>query len=209
MLSNPHLTSAQQRALALLSAGFTAAAAARSVGVHRNTVANWLRSSIFREALFQARSDQALAWREQAGSLTPQAIGAIQAIMADPQAPAAVRLQAALAIRGPQPSPANRPPNGAPPRPAATSPAPVAVAGNSSAAVCQLADFKSQMGLFVQIQMWLQTRPRCTKLHNYAQNAQLFPQHRRAKLANPKTGLFGAYSSRLPSSRQRVVILLA
>jgi orotate phosphoribosyltransferase-like protein len=99
MLSNPHLTPAQQRALALLSAGFTAAAAARSVGVHRNTVANWLRSSIFREALFQARSDQALAWREQAGSLTPQAIGAIQAILADPQAPAAVRLQAALAIR--------------------------------------------------------------------------------------------------------------
>ena len=107
MLPDPHLTPAQQRALALLSAGSTAAAAAQSVGVHRNTIGNWLRLSVFREALTQAQRDQAQAWRAQAGSLTSQAVGAIQAILADPQAPAALRLQAALAIRGPQtPEPA-------------------------------------------------------------------------------------------------------
>ena len=98
-MPDPHLTPAQQRALALLSAGSTAAAAAQSVGVHRNTIGNWLRLSIFREALTQAQRDQAQAWRAQAGSLTSQAVGAIQAILADPQAPAALRLQAALGIR--------------------------------------------------------------------------------------------------------------
>jgi len=112
-LPDPHLTPAQQRALALLSAGSTAAAAAQSVGVHRNTIGNWLRLSVFREALTQAQRDQAQAWRAQAGSLTSQAVGAIQAILADPQAPAALRLQAALAIRGP------RTPEPAAPQPAA------------------------------------------------------------------------------------------
>jgi hypothetical protein len=97
---NPVQTQTQQRVLALMSAGSTATAAARSVGVHRNTVGNWLRSSVFREALADARRVQDIAWREQAASLAGQAIGAIQAILADPQTPAAVRLEAALAIRG-------------------------------------------------------------------------------------------------------------
>jgi DNA-binding CsgD family transcriptional regulator len=97
---DPSLTLAQQRVLALMSTGVTASAAARSVGAHRNTVGNWLRSSVFREALAEARRAQAIAWREQAASLAGQATGAIQAILADPQAPAAVRLEAALAIRG-------------------------------------------------------------------------------------------------------------
>ena len=100
--SDRHLTPAQERVLALLAAGSTATAAARLAGIHRNTIGNWLRSSAFREALVEARRDQALAWREQTGALTSQAVGAIQAILADPQAPAAVRLQAALAMRGPQ-----------------------------------------------------------------------------------------------------------
>lgn len=43
MLSDPHLTPTQQRVLALLSTGSTANAAARSVGVHRNTIGNWVR----------------------------------------------------------------------------------------------------------------------------------------------------------------------
>jgi hypothetical protein len=97
------LTPAQQRVLALLSAGSTAATAAQAVGVHRNTVGNWGRSSVFREALNQARRDHELAWREQAASLTSLATDAIQAILADPQTPAAVRLRAALAVSGRQP----------------------------------------------------------------------------------------------------------
>ena len=103
MAPSNHLTPAQQRALALLSAGSTAIAAAQFVGVHRNTVGNWLRTTAFRETLIETRRDQDLAWREQARSLAGQALGAIQAVLADPQAPATVRLKAALAVRGGRP----------------------------------------------------------------------------------------------------------
>jgi len=94
------LTPAQQRALALLSAGSTATATAQFVGVHRNTIGNWLRVTTFRDALIEIRRDQDLARREQTRSLAGQALGAIQAVLADPQAPAAVRLDAALAVQG-------------------------------------------------------------------------------------------------------------
>jgi len=107
------LTPVQHQALTLLSTGSTATAAARCLGLHRNTVGNWMRSSLFREALAQARRKHNQDWRDQAQSLVPRAIDAIQAVLADPQAPAAVRLQAALAIRGSQATP---PPT---PRPAA------------------------------------------------------------------------------------------
>ncbi|MGA2736585.1 MAG: SEC-C metal-binding domain-containing protein [Bryobacteraceae bacterium] len=100
MASGNYLTPAQQRALVLLSAGSTARAAAQSIGVHRNTVGNWLRSNAFREALLEIRRNQDLVWREQIRSLAGQALAAIQAVLADPHAPAAVRLEAALAIHG-------------------------------------------------------------------------------------------------------------
>jgi len=121
MAPGNHLTPAQQRALALLSAGSTATAAAQFVGVHRNTVGNWLRAAAFRDVLIQTRSDQDLAWREQTRSLAGQALGTIQAILADPQVPAAVRLEAALAIQGrPHPkSPAQSDTKPATPKPAA------------------------------------------------------------------------------------------
>jgi hypothetical protein len=77
-----NLTPAQQRVVALLSAGSTATAAAQFVGVHRNTVANWLRSSAFRDALIETRRDQDLAWREQVRSLAGQAVSAIKATLA-------------------------------------------------------------------------------------------------------------------------------
>jgi preprotein translocase subunit SecA len=109
MAPGHHLTPAQQRVLALLSAGSTATAAAQFVGVHRNTVGNWLRSTAFREALIETRRDQGLAWREQARSLAGQALGAIQAVLADPQASAAVRLEAALAIHGRPHAPSHAP----------------------------------------------------------------------------------------------------
>jgi uncharacterized protein YchJ len=82
------LTPAQQRALALLSTGATATAAANFVGVHRNTVRNWLRSAPFRDALAETRREQDLAWREQSRSLMAQALGTFQAVLDHPQAPA-------------------------------------------------------------------------------------------------------------------------
>ena len=89
MAPGHNLTPAQQRVVALLSAGSTATAAAQFVGVHRNTVGNWLRSPAFRDALIEPRRDQDLAWREQARSLAGQAVGAIQAVLAKRLATAA------------------------------------------------------------------------------------------------------------------------
>jgi preprotein translocase subunit SecA len=89
MAPGHNLTPAQQRVVALLSAGSTATAAAQFVGVHRNTVGNWLRSAAFCDALAETRRDQDLAWREQAQSLAGQTLGAIQAVLAKRQAPAA------------------------------------------------------------------------------------------------------------------------
>jgi hypothetical protein len=104
MTPNPHLTPAQQRVLTLLSAGSTASAAAQFVGVHRNTVGNWLRSAGFRQALTDIRHDQDLAWREQSRALADQALTAIRTVLADPKTTPAVRLEAALNIHSRQTS---------------------------------------------------------------------------------------------------------
>jgi len=93
-------TSVQQHALALMSAGGTAVAAAQAVGVHRNTIGNWLRLPEFREALARAADGQAQAWTRQVESLSAQAVDAIRLILADPLTPPATRLRAALAVRG-------------------------------------------------------------------------------------------------------------
>jgi SEC-C motif len=98
MSSNRPLTSAQQQVLALIAAGSTARAAADAAGVHRNTVANWLCLSEFRQAIAQAQYDKALFFREQAESLAAEAHNAIRAMLADPAVPASVRLKAALAM---------------------------------------------------------------------------------------------------------------
>ncbi len=93
------LTQPQEHVLALISAGSTATAAAEAAGVHRNTVANWQRSSpAFRKALNQASYDQVLFWREQAQQLATSALDTIRAILDDPAAPMGTRLRAAMAI---------------------------------------------------------------------------------------------------------------
>jgi hypothetical protein len=113
------LTLSQHRALALMSAGATLAAAARSVGVHRNTIGKWLRSAAFHDALEQARQQQILVWRQQSAPLASQAVAAVQAILSDPQTPPQVRLRAALAIGLPKPSETPIPATPPPPRPPA------------------------------------------------------------------------------------------
>jgi len=101
MSANPTLTPIQEQVLALLSAGSTATAAAEAAGIHRNTVGNWLRSSLdFRQALAQAHYDKALVWREKAESLASDALHTVERMLIDPTTPAAVRLKAALAIVG-------------------------------------------------------------------------------------------------------------
>jgi hypothetical protein len=89
---------AQQKVLALIAAGSTARAAAEAAGVHRNTVANWLCSSEFREAMAEAQYEKALAVRDHADSLAAEAYNVIRAMLTDPAVPAAIRLKAALGL---------------------------------------------------------------------------------------------------------------
>lgn len=93
------ITSQQDRVLALISAGSSIADAAQSVGIHRNTIHNWLRAQpSFRLALAAAREVKAVYWRDQAEQHAAAALDAILALLADPLAPASVRLKAAQTI---------------------------------------------------------------------------------------------------------------
>jgi hypothetical protein len=97
-MSPESLTLNQQKVLALLSAGSTLTHAAESVGIHRNTVANWQRLPAFREAIDRANAERASFWGGQAAGLAADAVAAIRAILSDPKTPAAVRLKAAQVI---------------------------------------------------------------------------------------------------------------
>jgi len=93
------LTAQQEQVLALISAGSSITAAAQSVGIHRNTIYNWLCSATaFRRDLAAARDAKAVYWRDQAEQHAAAAIETIRALMTDPNAPASVRLKAAQAI---------------------------------------------------------------------------------------------------------------
>ncbi|MGA2135925.1 MAG: SEC-C metal-binding domain-containing protein [Bryobacteraceae bacterium] len=96
MSENRTLTQAQHHVIALLSTGLAVAAVARAAGVNRNTVWNWLRLPIFREALDQARAEQTQIWRAQASARASQALDALM------PGPAAAR---SILARLPQPSP--------------------------------------------------------------------------------------------------------
>lgn len=92
------LTAAQQKVLALIAGGSTARAAAEAAGVHRNTVANWLCSATYRQAMAEAIYEKALAVRDHADSLAAEAYSVIRAMLTDPAVPAAIRLKAALGV---------------------------------------------------------------------------------------------------------------
>jgi hypothetical protein len=88
----------QLQVLALISTGSTAVAAAKEAGVHRNTIANWLRMPEFRQAMVQARNEKALYWRECAAAFAEEAIRVIVGLMTQSDIPPSVRLRAALAV---------------------------------------------------------------------------------------------------------------
>jgi transposase-like protein len=93
------LTASQQQALALISAGSSISDAAHAVGLHRNTLHNWIRSTPdFRQALARAREAAADYWHEQAEQLAPLAIDAIRRLLTQEDTPASVRLKAAQSI---------------------------------------------------------------------------------------------------------------
>jgi len=93
------LTPAQEAVICLISAGSTIVAAAEAAGVHRNTILSWRRNSAhFRLALRLASEEKALFWRDQTEQLAAAAVEALRSMLADPTAPASVRLKAALHV---------------------------------------------------------------------------------------------------------------
>ncbi|HLY16626.1 MAG TPA: hypothetical protein VKR61_05350 [Bryobacteraceae bacterium] len=98
MSLQPSLTTPQQQVLALIACGFTATIAAHHAGVHRNTVANWLRTEHFRSALEQARADKDLLYRDQAETLAASAIESLRILMTDPGVSDFIRLRATVAL---------------------------------------------------------------------------------------------------------------
>ena len=95
-----HALSTQQLdVISALSSGATMTAAAAQAGIHRNSISYWRRNHLpFEHALADAQYDKAMLFREKTEDLVELAVQAIRDILADPEAPASVRLKAALAV---------------------------------------------------------------------------------------------------------------
>jgi len=99
MTPTPALTSAQEEVLALVSAGASAASAAKETGIHRNSVFYWLRTSdAFREAYQQAQYLCAMQTHEEAQRRVPLAFAMIEQVLKGAESSNELRLKAALAI---------------------------------------------------------------------------------------------------------------
>jgi hypothetical protein len=93
------LSPQQLQVINALSDGVNSADAAAQAGVHRNTIANWRRNSLFfREALADAQYDRALLFRDRTEAKIDLAFETLDGILRDPKASASARLKAALFI---------------------------------------------------------------------------------------------------------------
>jgi uncharacterized protein YchJ len=93
------LSTQQLAVICALSSGATMTSAAEQAGIHRNTVLNWRRNCLpFQYGLANAQYDRALYFRERMEAEFDVAIQCLHQILTDPNAPASVRLKAALAV---------------------------------------------------------------------------------------------------------------
>ena len=93
------LSPQQLQVIDALTNGVNMTDAAAEAGVHRNTIANWRRNSLFfRESLADAQYDRALLFRDQAERRLDRALETLDSVLGDPKASAATRLKAALFI---------------------------------------------------------------------------------------------------------------
>jgi len=93
------LSPQQLQVIDALSDGLNSTDAAAQAGVHRNTIANWRRNSLFfREALADAQYDRALLFRDKTGDRLDLALQTLDGVLSDPKASASARLKAALFI---------------------------------------------------------------------------------------------------------------
>ena len=93
------LTAVQQQVLQALVTGQSISAAANEAGIHRSTVHLWTQKHPgFARALLSARHHRAELILDELGSLADLAIDTFRHILSDEQAPASVRLKAAIEI---------------------------------------------------------------------------------------------------------------
>ena len=93
------LTPLQLVVIDALTDGVNMTDAAAQAGVHRNTIANWRRNSLFfRESLADAQYDRALLVRDKTEDRLDLALETLDRVLTDPKASAATRLKAALFI---------------------------------------------------------------------------------------------------------------
>ena len=94
-----NLTPQQLQVVDALSNGATLADAAAHAGIHRNTIANWRRSSDgFREALTHAHHDRAILYRDRAVDLADLAFAALRNVLTNPESSPSALLRAATFI---------------------------------------------------------------------------------------------------------------
>jgi len=79
------LSPLQDQVLALIASGSTAAAAARQAGVHRHTIANWLKSQEFRQNLDWARTQKRKIYADEAEALAGLELYVPRAVLPAPQ----------------------------------------------------------------------------------------------------------------------------
>src|ERR1039458_9170383 len=104
-----HLTLQQLQVVDALSNGATLTDAAAQAGIHRNTIANWRRSSDdFREALASAHHDRAALYRDRAVDLADLAFEALRKVLTNPQSSPSALLRAATFIIEKVATPAER-----------------------------------------------------------------------------------------------------
>jgi hypothetical protein len=92
------LTARQAKVALALAHGATITAAAAAAGLNRVTIHRWLHAPDFAQAVRHARDAHLLDLRDAAKNRRSQALAAVDALLADPQAPAAERLRLAFAI---------------------------------------------------------------------------------------------------------------
>ena len=93
------LTAVQQQVLQALVAGQSISAAAKAAGIHRSTIHIWNQKHPgFTRALLAARHHRAECLIDELGDLASLALDTFRQILSDEQAPASVRLKAAMEI---------------------------------------------------------------------------------------------------------------
>jgi len=93
------LSPQQLQVICALSEGMNSTDAAAKAGVHRNTIANWRRNSLFfRESLADAQYDRTLLFREMTEDLADHAFETLHKLLTGSEASPSVRLKAALFI---------------------------------------------------------------------------------------------------------------